>query len=84
MEINCDAVSVADYNPDRAIQLWWDNKVRHPNQKTTKEVQKACKKPMVPRVKVNQMVNRMMISSLTDSKIKLKKPWSLFTQVGLN
>ena len=37
LEINCDAVSVADYIPDKAIQLWWDDKVRRPNQKPRKK-----------------------------------------------
>ena len=37
LEINCDAVSVRNYSPDKAIQLWWDDKLRHPNQKPHKK-----------------------------------------------
>ena len=36
LEINSDAVGVSNYSPDKAIQLWWDNKLRHPNQKPRK------------------------------------------------
>ena len=35
--INCDAVSVVDFTPDEAIQIWWDDKVRRPNQKPRKQ-----------------------------------------------
>ena len=37
LSINCDAVSVADFPPDEAIQIWWDDKVRCPNQKPQKQ-----------------------------------------------
>jgi hypothetical protein len=32
--INIDPVPFEEYNPDPAIQMWWDDKVRRTNQKT--------------------------------------------------
>lgn len=32
--INIDPVPFEEYNPDPAIQMWWDDKVRWTNQKT--------------------------------------------------
>ena len=46
MEINCDAVSVADFIPDEAIQLWWDDKVRRPNQKPRKQYKRHGQQKM--------------------------------------
>ena len=41
--INCDAVSVVDFTPDEAIQIWWDDKVRRPNQKPRKQYKRHRK-----------------------------------------
>jgi len=59
-EISCDAVSVTDYNPERAIQLWWDDKIEYPNQKPQAWDHEAYD------AQRNQMMNWMMIiASLT-------------------
>ena len=35
--LNTDLVHLKDFNPDRSISLWWNDKVSRPNQRPRKE-----------------------------------------------
>ena len=44
LALNTDSDSIKDFSPDSNIQLWWDTKLRRPDQKKQKEYVKRMAK----------------------------------------
>ena len=40
MEINVEGVELENFSPDRAVQLWWSDRTRRPNQAPRKQYRK--------------------------------------------
>ena len=64
--INTDPVPFEDFNPDPAIQMWWDDKVRRTNQKhrsSSTGVKAALVKYLVKKLMISLWITAMSGSS---------------------
>uniref|UniRef100_A0A1X7UFM9 HAT C-terminal dimerisation domain-containing protein n=1 Tax=Amphimedon queenslandica TaxID=400682 RepID=A0A1X7UFM9_AMPQE len=44
LALNTDPISLKNFNPDHSIQLWWNDKVRRPNQRPRKKYAERANK----------------------------------------
>ena len=61
--LNTDKVPLSRLNADNAIQLWWKDKTRQPNQTKRKKYKKHCCKEKVKKDKV------ILLDSDSDSEV---------------